>query len=222
MLCRPIATLLRKLGYIVGRLDGSGYISKWLDGSLLVTFKTSRFAALTRTASVGENISMRKNGFCILVFSVSCLAALPASAQQDTAARPDKGQPAQPKSSTARSKEKPTLAEATRVSTAEAARKAAAVEAQGHGSEPASQASSAPDVLEFHAASPGAQDSAGAATTKESKTALKSVHGDAYGALGSRGAGKQTGGAVGATSKSGKTSIYVETDRSHDSTPDSH
>ena len=39
-------------GYIVGRLDGSGYISKWLDGSSLVTFKTSRFGRLTGETAV--------------------------------------------------------------------------------------------------------------------------------------------------------------------------
>ena len=157
------------------------------------------------------------------MFSVSCLAALPASAQQGTPAHPDKGQPAQPKSSTASSKEKPTLAEATRVSTAEAARKAAEAVAQGRGSDPASEAPGAPDVLEFRAASPGAQRSVGAAATKESKkSAVKSVHGDAYGALDSRAAGKQTGGSVGATSKGGKASIYVETDRSHETTPAPH
>jgi hypothetical protein len=167
---------------------------------------------------------MRQQGFWILVFlSVSCLAAFPASAQQDTPARPDRGQPAQPKGSTTRSKEKPALAEATRVSTAEVARKAAEVKVQGHGSDAASQASGGSDVLEFHAGSPGAEDPVVAANTKESKkSALKSVHGDAYGALDSRGAGKQTGGAVGATSKGGKASIYVETDRSHDTTPAPH
>jgi hypothetical protein len=118
---------------------------------------------------------------------------------------------------------KPALAEATRVSTAEAARKAAEVKVQAHGSDVASQASGASDVLEFHAGSPGAEDPLVAANTKESKkSALKSVHGDAYGALDGRGAGKQTGGAVGATSKGGKASVYVETDRSHDATPAPH
>jgi len=161
--------------------------------------------------------------FCILVLILSGLAAFPAWAQQGAPAPPDKGQPAQPKSSTAHSKEKPALAEATRASTAEAVRKAAEGVTQPHGSDSASQASGAPDELEFHATGPAAQDSGGAATTKESKnSALKTVHGDAYGALGSRGAGKQTGGAVGATSKSGKASIYVETDRSHDTTTAPH
>jgi hypothetical protein len=165
---------------------------------------------------------MRQKRSCILVLSVSCFVGFTASAQQESSAPPDKGQSAQTKSSTTRSKEKPALAEATRVSTAEAARKAAEVKAQGHGSDPASQASGAADVLEFHADSPGAQDSAGAAITKESnKPALKSVHGDAYGASGSHG-DKRTGGAVGATSKSGKASIYVETDHSHDATPAPH
>ena len=158
-----------------------------------------------------------------MVLSVSCFSAFPASAQQDTPAPPDKGHPTQVKSSTARSKEKPALAEATRVSTAEAARKAAEAKAQGHGSDRASETSGAPDVLEFRATSPSAQDSAGAAATKESnKSALKSVHGNAYGASDGRAAGKRAGGAVGATSKGGKASIYVETDRSHDTTPAPH
>jgi hypothetical protein len=167
---------------------------------------------------------MRKKGFYVLLVSlVCCLAAFPASAQQATSAPPDKSQTAQPKSSTTRSKDKPTLAEAARASTAEAAHKAAEVEAQRRSGDRTSQTSGAPDVLEFRAASSGAQDSVGEATTKESKKSpLKSVHGDAHGALDSRGAGKQSGGAVGATSKGGKTSIYVETDRSHDTTPAPH
>ena len=166
---------------------------------------------------------MRRQVFGILVFSVCSIPALPAWAQQGTPAPPDQGQPAQSKSSTTRSKEKPTLAEATRVSTAEAARKAAEVDAQSRGSNPASQPSGAPDVLEFRVASPGARDSVGAATTKGSKkSALKSVHGDAYGALDGSGAGKQTSGAVGAASKSGKASIYVETDHSHETMSASH
>jgi len=167
---------------------------------------------------------MQKQVFFRLVFSLCCVAAFPAWGQQGTPVPvpPDKGQPAQSKSSATRSKEKPALAEATRVSTAEAACKAAEVEAQGHPSDPASQASGAPDVLEFHAAGPGAQDSAGAATKESKKSTLKSVHGDAYGASDGRGAGKQVGGAVGTTSKSGKASIYVETDRAHETTTAPH
>ena len=166
---------------------------------------------------------MRQVRFCILVLSVYCVAAFAASAQQETLTPPDKGQPTQVKSPTASSKEKPRLTEATRVSTAEAARKAAETAAQGHSRGLPSEASGAPDVLEFHASSSGARGSAGTAATKESnKSALKSAHGDAYGALDSGGAGKRAGGAVGATSKGGKASIYVETDRSHDTTPASH
>jgi hypothetical protein len=166
---------------------------------------------------------MRPERFCILLLSVSCLAAFPALGQQDTPTRPDKVQPGQSKSSTRGTKEKPALAEATRASTANAARTAAAVAAQRHGSDPASPPSGVSDVLEFRAASPDVQDSVAAASTKDSKkSALKSVHGDAYGVMDSRGAGKQAGGAVGATSKGGKTSIYVETDRAHDTAPAPH
>ena len=44
-LCRPIVTLLPKCsaGLHCRQLDGSGYISKWLDGCLVVTLNTSRF-----------------------------------------------------------------------------------------------------------------------------------------------------------------------------------
>ena len=50
--------------------------------------------------------------------------------------------------------------------------------------------------------------------SRHHKAALSRVHGEVYGSGG--GAGREAGGAVGATSKSGKTSVYVESDQSRD------
>ncbi len=167
---------------------------------------------------------MRQQRVCFLLLILVCLAVFPAGSQQGTPA-PDRDQSPQPKSSISKSKQKSALADATRVSTAEVASKAAKDIAKERGGDGATDASGASDVLEFHPANPGAQHSAGAAVapSKESrKSALKNIHGDAYGALDSRGSGRRAGGSVGATSKSGKSSIYVETDRSRETTPAPH
>ncbi len=173
---------------------------------------------------------MRQGKLCIAMFTLICLADFSA-AQQSRPATSDRSRPPETsrdpvgtrppgKPSTQKPKESPSLADATRVSTADAARKAAKDLAKDHGSSTASDASGVSDVLEFHAASPDGQ---GAAATKEpKKSALKNVHGDAYGAFGGRGATKEAGGSVGATSKSGKTSISVQTDRSHETAPTPH
>ena len=173
---------------------------------------------------------MRQRWLCILLWTVFCLANFSAAGQQSTPTTSGRKQPpesppgrdAQLKPSTPKLKEKLTLADVTRVSTAEATRKAAKDLAKDRGRDSPSEASGVSDVLEFH---PAEADLQGVPTTlsKESKkSALKNVHGDAYGALDGRGAGRRAGGSVGATSKSGKTSIDVQTDRSHESTPVPH
>ena len=48
---------------------------------------------------------------------------------------------------------------------------------------------------------------------EKSKSPLKKIHGSVYGTSGV--AGRTTGGSVGATSKNGNTSVYVESERSH-------
>ena len=165
---------------------------------------------------------MRQRRLYILLLAVFCLAAFSGAAQQGTPVAPDKDHNSQSKSSTSKSKDKPTLADATRVSTADAARKAAKDMAKGRGGDTAAEASGAPNVLEFHPDGPGAQGAAVALSRESKKSTLKNIHGDAYGALDSRGSGRRAGGSVGATSKGGKSSIYVETDRSHDTTPAPH
>jgi hypothetical protein len=98
---------------------------------------------------------------------------------------------------------KSVLANVTRISTAEAAKKAKPEETQK-----ASEASGDPDVMEFRPASRDEEDAQ--APTASAKSPRKAVHGEAYGALDPKHPGThRAGGAAGATSKSGKTSVYV-------------
>ncbi len=67
-------------------------------------------------------------------------------------------------------------------------------------------------VMEFHPAPAGTGSSAGVVHDgAQSKSPLKHVHGDLYGVAGAD--GHAAGGSVGATSKSGKTSVYVQSDQ---------
>lgn len=68
-------------------------------------------------------------------------------------------------------------------------------------------------VMEFQPASSGTGAASSATVIEDgaqSKSPLKRVHGDLYGVAG--GAGHAAGGSVGATSKSGKTSVYIQSD----------
>jgi hypothetical protein len=120
-------------------------------------------------------------------------------------------------------KPKPSLLDATRVSTEEAAKSAAQEKADKAPGEKTNESSSSESVTEFHPARPdSAQKSGAAATTSDDSKAsvLKRVHGKvessaAIGASGDRGGGAS----VGATSNSGKTAVYVERDRSRSDTP---
>ncbi len=129
------------------------------------------------------------------------------------------GSPAAQASPASKTETKRALADATRVSTKEAVKTAAQTKTK------ASEAGTAPegtsnesDVLEFRPAAPTDNGTSGVITlpSKDSKkSAVKNVHGTVYGSANAQGAGnRRTGGAVGASSKSGKTSVYVETDQS--------
>jgi hypothetical protein len=75
-------------------------------------------------------------------------------------------------------------------------------------------------VLEFHSAGEGSGNSSTAAVAgpaRQGKSPAKRVHGDLYGAK--SGIGNAEGGSVGATSKSGKTSVYVESDQVRSTVP---
>jgi hypothetical protein len=117
------------------------------------------------------------------------------------------------------SEKKPKLTDIVRVSTDQAIQSAAQKEAKKSSKDEKDAADSG--VLEFHA---GAIDSntgnAVVAPSGSKRVPLKNIHGTVFGsadshALGTHGAG----GAVGATSKSGKSSIYIETDHARADSP---
>lgn len=126
-----------------------------------------------------------------------------------------------------------TLLDATRVSTAGALKATAQAKeadptARSHqalegivGTMPAASADSA--VVELRPAAPRGVTGGKpvVAASKDSKDSLlKNIHGDLYGSTAAGIAGNNAeGGAVGATSKGGKTSIYVQTNRSQDTQP---
>ena len=113
---------------------------------------------------------------------------------------------------------KPKLVDAVRVSTQEAVASAAKQESAKGVPEKNPKDSSTDAVLEFHTAAPaGTEDNSQVVASDSKKSPLKKIHGEAYGADGS--GGNQEGAKAGTSSKSGKTSIYVETDRSHTTPP---
>jgi len=129
-------------------------------------------------------------------------------------------------SSDAKTKKDLTLADVTRVSTADVVRQAAKDMTKKQAStSPTTDKSTEPNVLEFHAASPEplATESTGNGPAKLEKLPFKSVHGSVYGALAPNGSrSHETAGEVGATSKGGKTSVYVQSDRSSATAPSPH
>jgi len=122
-----------------------------------------------------------------------------------------------------KTKQKPSLLDATRVSTEEAT-KHAAQESAAKASE-ATTVESSPDesVTEFHPARPDPAQTGEASITASDdskKSVLKRVHGTVQGSATAGASGDRAGGAaLGAASKSGKTAIYVETDHSRRDTP---
>lgn len=126
-------------------------------------------------------------------------------------------------SKTTKTEKKPGWTDAGHVSTADAVRSAAKEEAKQtdpNKKEETKEPDSAVD--EFHPAPPGEAASGDSSVkAKETKKApLKDVHGTVYGAAGPADSGNRaTGGAVGASSKSKKTHVYVETDRSRTTPP---
>jgi len=127
---------------------------------------------------------------------------------------PQKPEP--PKLSQADSSMKPVLTDAARVST-DQARADAAKHASKKPSEDKKDSSN-DAVLEFHPAVPDTSADSSTVVTKDSKKGpLKGVHGEAYGAAGA--GTNREGGKVGASSKSGKTSVSVEADRSSTTPP---
>jgi hypothetical protein len=122
--------------------------------------------------------------------------------------------PGAEKTAKTESTRKPAIADAVRVSTDAALASAAKQEANKGTSDKSAKGDPDDAVLEFHPAAPGATADSNAVVVNDSKeSVLKNLHGEVYGAGGAR--GNQETGKVGTSSKGGKSSIYVETDRSH-------
>jgi hypothetical protein len=125
------------------------------------------------------------------------------------------------KSATAQS-QKPAITDAVRVSTDTALPSAAKHEAKKSADETATKSSSEADALELHPAAPNSAPAGNAVVLPRNskKGPLKDIHGTVFGTTSSGDSGTRgTGGAVGASSKGGKASIYVETERSRTTPP---
>lgn len=117
-----------------------------------------------------------------------------------------------------KSEKKPTLVDAIRVSTAEATKSAVKEKSKQSAQPETMEESNDPAVLEFRPTA-NTEEGTVVAPSGDSKK-LKNVHGKVYGAVDAGNSGnRQSGAAVGASSKSGKSSVYVETDRSRTTPP---
>jgi hypothetical protein len=119
-----------------------------------------------------------------------------------------------------KSEKKPVLVDALRVNTDQAVRSAAKEEVKKPAAEKTKE-SPEDAVSEFHPADPSSASPAVVVAPKKAKKGpLKDVHGTVYGSTDPKNLGtRDTGAAVGATSKSGKTSVYVETEGAHTTPP---
>ncbi len=124
--------------------------------------------------------------------------------------------------------DKPKLSDLTRVSTEEAARQAAKEKVKDdkassakpeNWAREADQGRATSLVSELQPAAKTKQDknAAEVQSAKPADSKLKNVHGSVHGATGS--AARQSGAEVGASNKSGKTHVYVETGRTENKQP---
>lgn len=163
--------------------------------------------------------SMRRIRPNIWIYLAIALAVAALGAAQDPQqTHTEQSQRKPEKASAKQSSKKPSLAGAARVSTdaaLEDAAKQAAKKPEGAKEEPSGEA-----VLELHPAQAEAATSPSVKPESPKTKKAKDVHGTVYGATDARNVGThRAGGAVGATSKSGKTSVYVETERDRTTPP---
>ncbi len=126
--------------------------------------------------------------------------------------------PEPPRAVARKANSKPALAEATRVSTDAAVKSAAQKKAGTSAAEDAPSESDDSAVTELHPAAQTPEASSAESPKTIKKSSSRNIHGSVYGASGSGGGStRKSGGSVGASSKSGKTSVYVETNRSRES-----
>jgi hypothetical protein len=160
----------------------------------------------------------------LLLFAALCLLMPGASAAQD-APKKNSETPSS-KSSGLSGDKKPALAEATRVSTEDAARSVAQKQARKSAEEDGAEKTTGPDVLEFRPVSESS-GSSGKSVVAPAEGSKKlppgKVHGKVHGSVDAKGAATHREGAsVGASSKSGKTAVYIETERGRTSQDQPH
>ena len=147
--------------------------------------------------------------FCPVVIAVLAL-------QLALADEPSK-KPENKQNPTAKSQKMPALSSTVRVSTDAVLSRAAKEEAKKNSSDKAEKDPADKDILEFRPAAPdsNSRDKDTVVVPGSKQPPLKNVHGEVYGTSGRDVTGtRAAGAAVGASSKSGKSSIYVETQRS--------
>jgi hypothetical protein len=153
-----------------------------------------------------------------LVLLVTCFS----SSRSAWADEAESNQDARTATRAAAQDKKAVLVDATRVSTDKAvessSKQKSAVKPDRQTRDPIPES----DVIELHPASQDREtgEAKPAGTEKDKKTKrgpLRDVHGTIYGAAGS--AGDATGAAVGASTRSGKTGIYIETQQEKGTNP---
>jgi hypothetical protein len=123
---------------------------------------------------------------------------------------------------------KPSLADVTRVSTDAVAESVAREQVRGEDeteeakSEDAASQEEPASVVELKPRardSEDAKDAAKVESKSSGKGPLKDVHGSVHGASDPKGSGSRAGGSVGATTRGGRSSIYVEGQRTRETPP---
>ena len=154
-----------------------------------------------------------KFGDCLVAALVGLLLSAALAAQEAEEKKPEP-----PQAEARQAASKPALAEATRVSTDAAVKSAAQKKAGTSAAEDAPSKSDDSAVTELHPAAQTPETSSAESPKTVKKSSSRKIHGTVYGAAGTEGGNaSRSGGSVGATSKSGKTSVYVETERSRQS-----
>jgi hypothetical protein len=123
---------------------------------------------------------------------------------------------------TKRPEKKLSLSDVTSVTTEEAARSAAKESAPSISKKQDDKSLDAgiDSVLEFHAASQDEHAAAQSDAKPSVKDPKKNIHGEAYGGMDPHSQGTHhAGGAMGASSKSGKTSVYVQGEQTRSTQP---
>lgn len=141
-------------------------------------------------------------------------APVPQSAQQT---RPSE-KPAARSSQASKSPEKAGLADTTRVSTEDAARDAARDAAKKQTADAAPQEPAGAGVIELRPAPETQADAKRPEGARTKDSPLKKVHGTASSSVGTSGR-RDHAASVGASTKSGKAHVYVETERSRATSP---